>query len=147
MLTRWDPFAEFARFHGGVVVGSPRSRPFAPAVDIIEEEDAILLSADVPGVAAGDVEVHLENRVLTFRGQRSRTVEEERRGYRRRERSYGRFSRSFTLPDNVDVDGIDAHLAEGVLRMRLPKRSDSTPRSIPVTSLEESHEVKSETER
>lgn len=133
MLTRWDPFAELSRLQNDLhrVRGEARLG-FNPAVDIFEEEDAIVLSAELPGMKAEDVHVHVENQVLTLSGERKLEREEQKEGYHRVERSYGTFTRSFTLPKHVDAESIEAKLEDGVLRLRLPKRAPAERRRIEV---------------
>ncbi|MBX3272249.1 MAG: Hsp20/alpha crystallin family protein [Sandaracinaceae bacterium] len=133
MLTRWDPFAELSRMQNDLnrMRGEQRLG-FSPAVDILEEEDAILLTAELPGLKAEDVHVHVENNVLTLSGERRLESEEKKEGYHRIERSYGSFSRAFALPKTVDADAIEAKLEEGILRLRLPKRAAAERRRIAV---------------
>lgn len=111
-----------------------KERPFAVAVDIREEEDAFFVDAEVPGLAAEDVKVDVEKNVLTIRGERKSENEEAEGKYRRVERRYGSFSRSFTLPETVDADAISADLRDGVLGVRLPKKEAPTPRNIAVNA-------------
>ena len=133
MLTRWDPFAELSRMQNDLnrMRGEQRLG-FSPAVDILEEEEAILLTAELPGMKAEDVHVHVENNVLTLSGERRLENEEKKEGYHRIERSYGSFSRAFALPKTVDADAIEAKLDEGILRLRLPKRAAAERRRIAV---------------
>lgn len=133
MLTRWDPFAELSRLQNDLHRMRGESRlGFTPAVDIFEEDDAIVLSAEVPGLKADDIQVHIENNVLTLSGERKLEKEEAKEGYHRVERAYGSFSRSFALPKNVDTESIDAALEEGLLRLRLPKRAAAEKRRIAI---------------
>lgn len=133
MLTRWDPFAELSRLQNDLNRMRGESRlGFAPAVDILEEEDAIVLSAELPGMKAEDVHVHVENNVLTLSGERKLEHEEKQGDYHRIERSYGSFSRAFALPKNVDAEHIDAKLEAGVLRLKLPKRAAAERRRIEI---------------
>jgi HSP20 family protein len=105
---------------------------FQVAVDIREEDDAFYVDAEVPGLAAEDVKVDVEKNVLTLSGERKVEKEESEGTYRRVERQYGSFTRSFTLPETVDTDNISADLKEGVLALRLPKKEAPTPRKISV---------------
>lgn len=133
MLVRWDPFEEMNRLHDHFFSGGGlKARPFSVAVDIREEEDAFFVDAEVPGLAAEDVKVDVEKNVLTIRGERKTESEEGEGKYRRVERRYGSFSRSFTLPETVDPDSISADLRDGVLGIRLPKKEAPTPRNIAV---------------
>jgi HSP20 family protein len=136
MLSVWDPFAdlnriqrEFERSYFG-----PRSRPsdFAPSVDVLEEPEALVLRAELPGVKREDIDVSVDANVLTLKGERKLEVEESKRRYHRIERSYGTFVRQFQLPSNVDASTIDAQLADGVLTLRITKKQELKPRKIDV---------------
>ena len=104
-----------------------------PAVDIREEDNRYLLSADIPGVNRDDVEITLEEGVLTVKGERKTETEVTGEGYRRRERSYGTFLRQFTLPDTVDAGNISASAEDGVLKITIPKQEKPEPRKITVS--------------
>jgi HSP20 family protein len=132
MLNRWDPFAELNRLHDQLMTGRPEKRVFEPPVDILEEADAYELRAELPGFAADQVEVEVDKGILSIIGERARDEEKEGRSYRRVERVYGRFSRSFSLPDTVDAESIAADMKDGVLTVRLPKRPAATPRKVTV---------------
>lgn len=135
ILTRWDPFSEIARLHGDLSRNWGTSQPaFQPAVDIYEEEDAIVLKAEVPGMTSDEIEVNVEKNVLSLSGERRLENEEKREGYHRVERSYGAFTRSFVLPENVDGENIDANLEGGVLTLRLPKKPQAERKRIEVRS-------------
>ena len=134
MLTRWDPFDErerlTSRFFGER--GSEPQRELSPAVDVFETDDHIEVRAELPGMKPENVQIDVSDGVLTLCGERKLEHEEEREGYRRIERSYGRFSRSFTLPKNVDQQNIAAEMNEGVLRLKLPKREEQQARRIQI---------------
>ena len=132
MLNRWDPFAELNRLHDQLVTGRTPSRVFEPPVDIIEEADAYELRAELPGFGPDEVQIEVDKGVLSITGERAREEEQEGRSYRRVERVYGRFTRSFSLPDTVDAEAISADTAHGVLSVRLPKRPAATPRKVTV---------------
>ncbi|MBW1904265.1 MAG: Hsp20/alpha crystallin family protein [Deltaproteobacteria bacterium] len=135
MLVRWDPFEEMNRLHDHFLSGRELSRQaFQVAVDIREEDDAFYVDAEVPGLAAEDVKVDIEKNVLTLSGERKVEKEETEGTYRRVERQYGSFTRSFTLPETVDTENISADLKEGVLALRLPKKEAPTPRKISVNT-------------
>ena len=104
-----------------------------PAVDIREADNCYLLSADIPGVNRKDVEITLEEGVLTVKGERKTETEVTEEGYRRRERSYGTFLRQFTLPDTVDASNISASAEDGVLKITIPKQNKPEPRKITVS--------------
>ena len=119
-------FPRFFNDEEGLLRGS-----WSPAVDIYENQDGITLEADLPGVSPGEVELSVENYVLTLRGER-RLEKNEGDNYHRVERSYGSFTRTFTLPTTVNVDDIRAEFKDGVLRVSLPKREEVKPRQIQV---------------
>ena len=106
--------------------------PWTPPVDILEEPTTIRIVAEVPGIAPKDVTIAVENNVLTMSGTKQQTAEEATDKVRRYERTYGAFSRSFTLPTSVDADGITATYENGLLTVRLPKAEKARPRQIQV---------------
>ncbi|MDX1513596.1 MAG: Hsp20/alpha crystallin family protein [Gammaproteobacteria bacterium] len=106
---------------------------WAPAVDIKEETDRFVLRADVPGVDSKDIDITMENGVLTIKGERKREDMEQRDGYKRVERVYGSFYRRFTLPDTADADKISATNKNGVLEVTIPKQEKVQPRRIEVS--------------
>jgi HSP20 family protein len=103
-----------------------------PAVDIVETKDELVVSADLPGVNKEDIKVNVQNNVLTFSGERKHETKIEENNYHRMERSYGFFSRSFTLPATVKADAIKAVYKDGVLHLTLPKVEEAKPRQIVV---------------
>ena len=105
---------------------------WVPAVDIREEESRFVLRADLPGVEPKDIEVTMDDGVLTLRGKRELEQREEREGYRRVERVSGQFFRRFTLPDTADSDAISARSQQGVLEVIIPKQPKLQPRRITV---------------
>lgn len=105
---------------------------WSPLVDIFEDQDGITLKAELPEVDAKDVDIQLEGNTLTLRGERKLEKDDNRDGYHRIERTYGVFSRSFTLPEMVDVENISAQSKDGVLRIHLPKKPETKPRQIKV---------------
>jgi HSP20 family protein len=110
------------------------SGSWVPPVDVVEEKDAILVSAELPGLRAEDVEIQYENGVLVLRGQRTFQQESSERTYHRVERAYGTFVRSFTLPRSADPDKITASFQNGLLEVRVPKREEAKPKMIPINS-------------
>ena len=106
---------------------------WAPSVDIYETPNELVVKADLPDVNEKDIDVRVENNLLTLRGERKfeKSVSEE--NYLRVERTYGSFSRSFSLPNTVDVEKIGAEYKNGVLTVTLPKREESKPRQVKVT--------------
>ena len=142
MLTLYRPFTSLFRddfadrdwnslFFGGPLVNRAPAT-FTPAVDVVEQENAYLVRAEIPGIAPNEIEVQVENDVLTLRGERKQQKEEERDGYRRVERSYGSFSRSFVLPKGTNVEAIEARAEHGVLSVSIPKVAAATPRKVEV---------------
>jgi HSP20 family protein len=105
---------------------------WTPPVDIQEEDERFVLHADIPGVKPEDIEVTMENGVLTISGNREETKRVEQNGYRRIERIAGRFFRRFTLPDTANADGIAAKSHNGVLEVIIPKHARVMPRRISV---------------
>jgi HSP20 family protein len=103
-----------------------------PAVDIKEEANGFVIHADVPGVEPKDIDVTLENGILTIRGERRLEAREERDAYRRVERVSGQFFRRFSLPDTAAADGVEAKYSNGVLEVRIPKQAQVQPRRIKV---------------
>ena len=113
--------------------GSPlATSDWVPAVDIKEEDDRYIIHADVPGVEAKDIEVNMEDGILSIRGERKYENEEEREGYKRVERVRGNFYRRFSLPDGADADAISAKTKDGVLEIVIPKQTKVMPRRIEV---------------
>ncbi len=121
----------FDRFLGGGWFGDGE-RNLYPAVDVREDSDAISVQAELPGLSPEDVHVKLENGVLTLSGEKHVQQEKGEGDYRVVERQYGKFLRSFTLPDSVDADEIDAAYSHGVLTVTLPKLAKAKPRSVEV---------------
>ena len=106
---------------------------WTPAVDIREEENRYLITADIPGVNSKDIDITLEEGVLAIKGERKTETEVSEQGYRRRERTYGTFMRQFTLPDTVDSTNISAAASDGVLEVTIPKQAKPEPRRITVS--------------
>jgi HSP20 family protein len=138
-MTRWEPFRDLARlqdemgrlfddrlFRAGESVG------WTPACDIYEDEEEVTLRFELAGVDPKDVDVRFENGVLTVRGDRKLEREDKRENYHRVERSYGTFTRSFSLPGTVDAEKIKAETKNGVLAVTLPKKAEAKPRAIQV---------------
>jgi HSP20 family protein len=105
---------------------------WAPPVDIYEHDGNLVLKAELPGIDPKDVDVRVENNVLTLRGERQFDSEVKRESCHRVERAYGTFSRSFTLPNVVDTQNIKAEFKDGVLRVTMPKREEAKPKQIQV---------------
>jgi HSP20 family protein len=105
---------------------------WVPAVDIKEEENRFLVVADIPGVDPSDIEITMDNGLLTIRGERSSENTEEREGFKRVERSRGTFYRRFALPDTADVENVTAKGKHGVLEVVIPKQERAQPRRVTV---------------
>lgn len=135
MMRRWDPFAELSRIQDQLMSGRTVERSvFAPPVDIVETSGAYELRAELPGFAPGEVNIEVDKGVLSVTGERSINEEKEGESYRRVERSYGRFTRSFSLPDTVNAEAISADMEHGVLTVTLPKRPAATPRKVAIAA-------------
>ena len=146
-LIRWEPArelqsmqSEMNRLFGSLFdSATPRNgvrtsmRRWIPAMDIVETDDHYVLRADLPGLSEGDVNVELEDNVLTISGKRSTEHEETKNGYHRVERSYGSFSRSVTVPEGVDAEGIQANFDKGVLEVKVAKPEQVKPRKVAIT--------------
>jgi HSP20 family protein len=139
-LVRYEPINLFDQFNNEInrfFTGMPRvaanqERAWVPAVDIREEEQRFVLCADIPGVDRENVDVTLENGVLTIKGERHAESEESGEGFHRRERVHGTFLRQFSLPDTVNADSINATVKDGVLEIEIPKHAKPEPRKITV---------------
>ena len=160
LSVRRDPFSEFGglaktindlnRAFGG---GLPRlfndeglvNGSWNPNVDVYEDKNGIVLEADLPGLKPGDFDLLIENNVLTLKGERKFEKKTEEGNYHRVERSYGSFTRSFTLPTTVDVNSVGADFKEGVLRVTLPRREETKPRQIQVQINAEAEAQKTQT--
>ncbi len=130
-----DPFNGLRLFEDAVtrMMSEPRAnRPWSPAVDIFETEDALKLKADVPDVNIEDIDVRVENQTLTVRGHRKFEKDETVKGHHRIERSYGEFVRSFVVPSTVDTEKVQADYKNGVLTITLPKKEAAKPRQVKV---------------
>ncbi len=105
---------------------------YQPRVDIIDEKDAVIVSAELPGVDKNNISIELENRVLTLSAEKKSELKEEKDGFYRSERVYGTFQRSFRVPEVVNPDEISADYSNGVLKVTLPKRPEAAPRQIEI---------------
>jgi len=111
----------------------PSTRRFAPAMDIVENEQEYVLRTDLPGLSESEVKLEILEGVLTISGERKRADEENRDGYRRIERSTGTFSRSVTLPKGVDATAVTAQFEHGVLEIHVPKPEEVKPQPVQIT--------------
>ncbi len=130
MLALWNQFDEL--FNDDSLRSRRAPRNFVPAVDIEETKVGYLLTADLPGLAPGDVEITVENGILTLAGTREAESATDKDGYRRVERSFGSFRRTFTLPKGVDVDGVKAETKNGQVKIVIPKPVAELPRKIKI---------------
>lgn len=108
------------------------SRPWLPSVDILETENELVVKADLPEVKLEDIAIHLENGILSLKGERRFEQKEKKAGYHRLERSYGAFARKFAVPETVDPEMVAASFKDGVLTITLPKKEIAKPRSIKI---------------
>jgi HSP20 family protein len=136
LLMRPEPFTqEFDRLFSTLFDGT-RNRGtvqrWVPPMDLVEADDYFVLKADLPGLAEDDVAIEVQDSVLTISGSRQADHERKEQGWFRLERSYGSFSRSLTLPDGVDPDGVEASFDRGVLEVRIPKPEERKPRRISI---------------
>jgi len=145
-LRRWDPFREmaslrremdrlfgeyFGRVRGteeeGLVTGT-----WAPAVDIYETDDKVVLKAELPGLKKEDIDIQIRDNTLTLKGEKKFEKEVKEENYHRVERAYGSFQRSFTLPSTIKQEGIEASFKDGVLEISLPKVEEAKPKQIKI---------------
>jgi HSP20 family protein len=145
-LIRWEPVAElntiqnemnrlfntFCDQPASPGRGGAPSRRWIPAMDLVETADHYVLRADLPGLADDDVNVQLEDNVLTISGERKTQHEQQEEGYYRIERAFGNFARSLTLPEGVDPDAVQADFDRGVLEIRIPKPEQKKPRQVQI---------------
>lgn len=142
MANRTDPFTALSRLQTDLArafddgfFGRPLDAArasWSPAVDVFEDGERLLFKFELPEVKREDLTVRLDKGVLTVEGQRKLEREDAKQGYHRVERAFGRFARSFALPDTVATDTIDAELKDGVLRVSLPKKREAQPRTVDV---------------
>jgi HSP20 family protein len=142
-ITRRDPFLNLANwqdqvnriFEGAFPAHFESSAltTWAPSVDIYETENELVLKADLPDVNEKDLDVRIENNMLTIRGERKFEQKVKEENYLRIERTYGSFSRSFSLPNTVTSEGIKAEYKNGVLTVEMPKRAESKPKQVKIS--------------
>ena len=138
-LVRWNPARELAsmeidRLNHMLTDFYGAARAWTPAVDIFETvEREFVLKAELPDMKREDIGITFENQVLTIRGERKLDQQIKRDAYQRLERSYGAFSRAFTIPSTIDAGAISASYKDGVLTVRLPQREEAKPKQIQVT--------------
>jgi len=143
-LTKYEPFRElrglhdemnqlFSGFGKGFDANEFARGAWAPSVDIFEDQEKLIVEAELPGMHREDFELSVENNVLTLKGERKFEKKDERDNYHRVERQYGSFVRQFTLPQTVTAEGATADFENGVLRVALPKREETKARKIEIT--------------
>jgi HSP20 family protein len=146
VLTRWEPFREFSTLQDRMnrlfresynnETGRDESlttSSFAPAVDVYEDEHNVTLKIEVPGIDEKDIDVRIENNTLVVHGERKIEKEEKEENYRRVERQYGSFTRTFTLPNTVETENVSATYDKGVLKIKLAKKAEAKPKQIKVS--------------
>lgn len=145
-IVRWEPFRELGSLQAemnrlfNTVLDAPTpgnggggvARRWMPAMDLAETEDHFVLRADLPGLSQDDVKIELEDGTLTVSGERKSEQETKDEGFYRVERAFGSFSRSLTLPQGVDPEGVTAQFDRGVLEIRIPKPEQRKPRRIEI---------------
>ncbi len=144
VITRWDPFREFSTLQDRMnrlfrdSYGSEgreealTNTSFAPPVDVYEDEHNIVLKIEVSGIDEKDIDIRIENNTLTLHGERKFEKEEKEENFRRVERQYGSFTRSFTLPNTVDPENVRANYDKGILKISLSKKAEAKPKQIKV---------------
>jgi HSP20 family protein len=141
-LTRWEPFRSYPilqdrvdrLFEDTFLAGDKDSAltAWAPAVDVHETENELVVTADLPGISERDLDVRVENNMLTIRGERKQEKNVTEGDYLRVERAYGSFTRSFTLPNTVNTGAIKADYHDGVLTVKMPKREEAKPKQVKI---------------
>ncbi|MGA9628377.1 MAG: Hsp20/alpha crystallin family protein [Bryobacteraceae bacterium] len=134
-LSHYDPLANLRLFEDAfsrMLTEPQTNRPWAPAVDIYETENELVLKADLPDVDLKDIDVRVENQTLTISGERTFEKNDTTKGYHRIERNYGSFVRSFSVPNSFDTEHIAAEFKNGVLSVTLPKKEAAKPRQVKV---------------
>ena len=140
-VTRWDPFQDMLSLREAmnqlmeesfVRPNGTRGQGFVPALDLSETAEGFLVEAAVPGLKPEDVEITVENNVLTIKGETRQEKEDKQRSFHRIERRFGSFQRTIALPNTVKPDAIKASLEHGVLRLEIPKAEEVKPRKISV---------------
>jgi HSP20 family protein len=144
LLTRWEPLRDLASMQNRInrfvrEAYSPEgpeealtTTSFAPPVDIYEDEHTIAMKMEVPGIDEKDIDVRVEGNSLTVHGERKIEKEEKEENFRRVERQYGSFTRSFTLPSSVDTGQVSANYDKGVLKISMAKKAEAKPKQIKV---------------
>ena len=139
-LTRYDPFEEIVPLRNKVdrlfnrffeTEEEPMlTAKWAPVADILETKDAYIVRAELPGFEEKDINIEIENNILTLKGERKFEAKTEEKDFRRIERNYGQFMRTFTLPPNVYTDKVTAAYANGIIEVVVPKKEETKPKKI-----------------
>ena len=135
LLMKPEPFAaDFNRLFNTLLEAPPsgQGQRWSPAMDLVEAENHFVLKADLPGLTHDDVAIEIQDNTLTLSGERRAEHEAREKGWYRVERSFGRFSRSLTLPEGVDADAVTAEFHNGVLEVRIPKPEERKPRKVEI---------------
>jgi len=154
MLTRWEPFGGIQR--RGDLFGdltrmqddmnrffdeffgehrrSPSGNAWLPAVDVSETDNEFVVRAELPGMSHEDIDINVQDNILTLKGEKQQEKNEEGENFHRLERSYGSFSRSFTLPTGVNPEDIKANFKDGILEVSMPKAEEAKPKKIAITA-------------
>jgi len=137
-ITRYEPWNLISQLHKelerNMAEGSTATAEWAPTVDIKEDKDKFVIHADIPGVKPEDIDISMENGVLTIKGEKKTEAETEREDYKRVERTFGSFYRRFSLPDTANSEAISAQSRHGVLELTIPKKAEVQPKKISVTA-------------
>ena len=138
MITRIDPIRELASFFENWAAPTGKDQlaggTFVPPVDVYEDEQNLFLKLEIPGVNEEDLNVNLENDMLSVSGERKFEKEEKEENFHRIERRYGSFTRTFKLPNTVDTEKVDASYDKGILKITLAKRAEAKPKQIKIGS-------------
>ena len=142
-LVKWDPFRDLSATSRGMnrffneplfkCFGDEGCLAWSPVVDIYNEDEKLIVKAEVPGLDKNDIDIRVENGVLTITGEKKREHEIEEENAYRLERCYGKFSRSFSLPLAIDAKKIEASYKDGILEVTLPKAEESKPKRITIS--------------
>jgi HSP20 family protein len=156
-IVRWEPLRELASIQGEMnrlfntvfepapQVGNANTlRRWLPAMDLVETDEHFVLRADLPGLSEGDVNIEVEDNVLTVSGERKAEHETTKEGYHRVERAFGTFSRALTLPEGIDAEAVSASFDRGVLEIRIPKPEQRKARKISIGVGSEPKTIESE---
>src|SRR5947199_4685993 len=132
LLMKPEPFSNEVHRLFNTLFEEGQPQRWVPAMDLVEADDHFLLKADLPGLGEDDVKIEIRDNALTISGERRAEHESRERGWYRVERSFGRFSRSLTLPEGVDAARVEAEFDQGVLQVRIPKPEERKPRRVAI---------------